>query len=52
MSHAQLPELLKLNETERIHLAQDLWDSIPADSDALQLSPGQLQEMEERWPST
>lgn len=48
MSSAILSELLKLSEAERIQLAQDLWDSIPADSDAIALSPEQLQEMEER----
>ncbi len=48
MRPALLSELLKLSDAERIRLAQDLWDSIPADSDAIPLSPEQLQEMEER----
>ena len=43
-----LPELLKLSEAERIQLAQDLWDSIPADSSALGLSEDEIQEMDRR----
>jgi hypothetical protein len=38
MSTPNLPELLKLPVAKRIQLAQDLWDSIPADSAALQLT--------------
>ena len=48
MNPATLSELLKLSEAERIQLAQDLWDSIPAASDAPPLSLEQLEEMEER----
>lgn len=48
MSAVSLSELLKLSEAERIRLAQDLWDSIPAGSEVLRLSPGLLEEMEER----
>jgi putative addiction module component (TIGR02574 family) len=47
MSPALLSDLLKLSDAERIQLAQDLWDSISADSDAIRLSPEQPQEMEE-----
>jgi len=43
MNPATLSELLKLSETERIQLAQDLRDSIPADSEALPLSPELLE---------
>ncbi len=43
-----LSELLKLSEAERIQLAQDLWDSIPAASEALPLSPAQLEDLESR----
>lgn len=48
MSHALLSDLLKLSDAERIQLAQDLWDSIPAYSDSIPLSSDQLKEMEER----
>ena len=41
-------ELLKLSEAERIQLAQDLWDSIPAASAALTLTDEQRQELERR----
>ena len=48
MSTASLSELLKLSEAERIQLAQDLWDSIPAASEALPLSAEQLGDLESR----
>ena len=48
MSTTPLSELLKLSEAERIQLAQDLWDSIPAESEALPLSEEQLRELERR----
>ncbi|HEV2734038.1 MAG TPA: addiction module protein [Longimicrobiaceae bacterium] len=48
MSTTPLSELLKLSEAERIQLAQDLWDSIPAQSAALPLDEEQLREMERR----
>ncbi|HEX8276982.1 MAG TPA: addiction module protein [Longimicrobiaceae bacterium] len=48
MSATPLAELLKLTEAERIQLAQDLWDSIPARSEALPLDEEQLREMERR----
>jgi putative addiction module component (TIGR02574 family) len=47
-SAVSLSELLKLSDAGRIQLAQDLWDSIPAASEALPLSPELLDEMEER----
>lgn len=43
-----LSELLKLSEAERIQLAQDLWDSIPADSDVLAPSAEQIEEWHRR----
>jgi putative addiction module component (TIGR02574 family) len=48
MSTLNLSELLKLPVAERILLAQDLCDSIPADSEALQLTEEQVQEMDRR----
>lgn len=48
MSTSPFPELLKLSEAERIQLAQDLWDSIPAASSALGLSEEQRQELDRR----
>ncbi|HEX5723899.1 MAG TPA: GNAT family N-acetyltransferase [Longimicrobiaceae bacterium] len=48
MSTIDLSELLKLSEAERIQLAQDLWDSIPAESDALALSEEQIAELDRR----
>jgi putative addiction module component (TIGR02574 family) len=48
MSTAPLSELLKLSESERIQLAQDLWDSIPASSGSLDLTDAQFEEYESR----
>lgn len=48
MSTTHLSELLKLSEAERIQLAQDLWDSIPASSDSLALTAEQIAEFETR----
>jgi putative addiction module component (TIGR02574 family) len=46
MTNASLSELF--TEAERIQLAQDLWDSIPTDSQALPLSDEQRRELERR----
>lgn len=43
-----LSEVFNLTEAERIQLAQDLWDSIPAGSPALPLSDQQRLELERR----
>lgn len=48
MTNASLSELFDLTEAERIQLAQDLWDSIPAGSQALPLSAEQRQELQRR----
>jgi len=39
---------LKLSEAERIQLAQDLWDSIPASSELLSPSDEQVEEWDRR----
>lgn len=41
-------ELLKLSVPERIQLAEDLWDSIAAEPDALPLTESQRTEIERR----
>jgi putative addiction module component (TIGR02574 family) len=48
MSNRLPPELERLSPAERIHLAQDLWDSIPAETAALPLSDGQVPQYERR----
>ena len=48
MSTLPLSELLKLSEAERIQLAQDLWDSIPAESEALPVTQEQREEWDRR----
>lgn len=48
MSHVR-PDFLDLSVAERIQLAEDIWDSIPAeDPEAAALSPLQLQEIQAR----
>ena len=47
MATIPLSDLLKLSPAERIQLAQDLWDSIPANA-APPLSEEQLRELERR----
>ncbi len=41
-------DLLRLSDAERIQLAQELWDSIPADSAALSISDEQRGELDRR----
>lgn len=48
MTNASVSEVFNLTEAERIQLAQDLWDSIPAGSQALPLSDEQRRELERR----
>jgi len=43
------PDFLSLSVAERIQLAEDIWDSIPADnSKSAALTPAQLQEIQAR----
>ena len=43
------PDFLSLSVAERIQLAEDIWDSIAAESpEAVALSPVQLQELQAR----
>ncbi len=48
MTNIPLNELLKLSVSERIQLAEDLWDSIAAEPDALPLTDAQRAEIEHR----
>lgn len=45
---ALLQELAKMSSAERILLAQDLWDSVADDPDAIELSPAQQKELDRR----
>lgn len=45
MATVSISDLLKLTPAERIQLAQDLWDSIAAEPDALPLTSEQRQEV-------
>jgi putative addiction module component (TIGR02574 family) len=48
MANVPFDELLKLSVPERIQLAEDLWDSIAAESEALPLTEAQKAEIEHR----
>lgn len=48
MATISLSDILKLSVAERIQLAQDIWDSIAAEPDALPLSEAQRQELDRR----
>lgn len=48
MTNLPLDELLKLSVPERIQLAEDLWDSIAAEPEALPLTEAQRAKIERR----
>jgi putative addiction module component (TIGR02574 family) len=48
MMNLSRDELLKLSVPERIQLAEDLWDSIATEPDALPLTESQRTEIERR----
>ena len=48
MATLPLSEILKLSVAERIQLAQDIWDSVAADPDALPPSGEQTEELDRR----
>jgi putative addiction module component (TIGR02574 family) len=48
MANLPLEELLKLSVTERIQLAEDLWESIASEPEALPLTDAQRAEIERR----
>lgn len=48
MVNLPLNELLKLSVPERIQLAEDLWDSVAAESEAFRLTDAQRVEIERR----
>jgi putative addiction module component (TIGR02574 family) len=48
MNTALRDQAMQLSPAERIELARDLWDSIPADSDTFQLTDEQKTEIARR----
>lgn len=48
MANVPFDELLKMSIPERIQLAEDLWDSVAAESEALPLTDAQKMEIERR----
>lgn len=48
MAMISLSEILKLSVTERIQLAEDIWDSIAAEPETLPLTDEQREELDRR----
>jgi len=48
MPRIPLSQFLHLSPTERIQLAQDLWDSVAANPEQVETTPEQLAELESR----
>jgi putative addiction module component (TIGR02574 family) len=49
MAHRDpISDILKLSVAERIQLVEDIWDSIAAEPDALELSPEQRDDLDRR----
>jgi len=44
----QLEDILQLSVTERIQLAEDIWDSIAANPESLPLTDAERQELDRR----
>jgi len=47
----QLEDVLQLSVSERIQLAEDIWDSIAANPDSLPLTDAERQELDRRLNS-
>jgi putative addiction module component (TIGR02574 family) len=48
MARVTVSELLHLSPAERIQLAEDLWDSVAAHPEQVEVPPEQLAELERR----
>ena len=48
MTPISLSDILQLSVSERIQLAQDIWDSIATDPEVLRLTEEQRQELDRR----
>jgi putative addiction module component (TIGR02574 family) len=48
MNKALLDELMQLTPAERLELAQELWDSVPDETDDFELTPEQKTELDRR----
>jgi putative addiction module component (TIGR02574 family) len=49
--NTQLSDILQLSVAERIQLAEDIWDSIAAFPESLELTAAQQQELDRRLQS-
>ena len=47
-SNALRQELFKLSTAEKLELVEELWDSIPEEDEALQLTPEQREDLDRR----
>ena len=48
MSTKQIDEIKKLSISERIQLVEDIWDSIMAEPESIELTDAQKQEIDKR----
>jgi putative addiction module component (TIGR02574 family) len=49
MSRATIDDILELPAPERVAIAQEIWESVYEDSEALPLTVAQRDELERRW---
>ena len=49
MNRAQIEQLLELPSSERVAIAQEIWESVVHDSSTLPLTSAQRDELERRW---
>ncbi len=48
MGKVSFADILEMSVTERIHLVEDLWDSIAAAPESLHLTKGEREELDRR----
>jgi putative addiction module component (TIGR02574 family) len=49
MSHVPIDQIFDLPVTERVELAQQIWESVHDNPDAVSLTTAQREELERRW---
>jgi putative addiction module component (TIGR02574 family) len=49
MSRAHIDQILELPSSERVAIAQEIWESVVHDAKAVPLTDAQRDELERRW---
>jgi putative addiction module component (TIGR02574 family) len=49
MNRTQIDQILELPPSERLAIAQEIWESVAEDSAAVPLTNAQREELERRW---